>query len=95
LKDSELTAITGVDGSRGGAVEGDVVINGKTTRSCIMSLIRKFYARITNDSVFCSKELALSLSVCVCVCVCVFVCAALCKLTGGAGEFSTIDAGEA
>ena len=73
LKDSELTAITGVDGGRGGAVEGDVVINGETALSCIMSLIRKFYAlaqeilrsrlNCQTDNcrrVFCTKELALS-----------------------------------
>ena len=82
MKDWQLTAITGVDGGRGGAVEGDVVINGETALSCIMSLIRKFYALIrkfyrvvlivdlTNVAVFFAlKNLHSALS-CVCVCLC-------------------------
>ena len=94
MKDSELTAITGVDGGRGGAVEGDVVINGETALSCIMSLIRKFYAlaqeilrsrlNCQTDNcrrVFCTKELALSLRV---YGVRVFLSEQLCAYSQGA-----------
>jgi hypothetical protein len=90
LKDSELTAITGVDGGRGGAVEGDVVINGETTLSCIMSLIRKFYqvvliVELTTVAVFFALKNLQSALACVFLCLCLcFLSKQLCANSQGA-----------